>query len=188
MLQYYCSYSEKTVQVYNATESASGIYFTNYKFRPAVNCKKVSRFSRRVNLPDFVSHFSSNKHSKLWSICLPEFVVTILHTWIDSRDSSVGTVTATTGWVSGKSRFDFWRRQENSHVFIMSRSTLGPTQASIQRVLGAVSPGVKPQTVKLATHLHLGSSLRMMERNLHSLICFHWLETSFWLSFLNLEE
>jgi hypothetical protein len=49
-----------------------------------------------------------------------------------------------------------------------SRPVLGPTQSAIKWVLGALTPGVKWQGVKLATHLHSVLRLRIVKLYLHS--------------------
>jgi hypothetical protein len=54
-----------------------------------------------------------------------------------------------------------------------SRPTVGPTQLPIRWVPGALSPGVKPQRVKLATHLHLMPRSRKVNLYLHSPIYLH---------------
>jgi hypothetical protein len=52
---------------------------------------------------------------------------------------------------------------------------LGPTEPSIQFILGAVSPWYSDRGVKMTTHIHLKSRLSVAELYLHSPIRFHGL-------------
>jgi hypothetical protein len=61
-----------------------------------------------------------------------------------------------TGWTTGRSWFDLRKRQEDFPLISVSRLPMGPTQPSIQWVLGVLSPGVKcGRGIMLTTHPHL---------------------------------
>jgi hypothetical protein len=65
-------------------------------------------------------------------------------------------------WMTGRSRFDPWQRQEISPLASVSRLALRLTQPPVQWVPGVLSPGLKRgRGVTLTTHPHLEPRARM---------------------------
>jgi hypothetical protein len=81
------------------------------------------------------------------------------------RDSSVGIAMAY--GLDGRGSIPSRAR------FFSAPQRLGPTQAPIQWVPGALPRGWSGRGVKLTSHVHLVPRSRMVELCLHSPICFH---------------
>jgi hypothetical protein len=92
------------------------------------------------------------------------------------RSGELGELSRYSDWLQAGQPRDLSSSPGRSKIFLLSkwsRPTLGPTEPSIQWVLGALSPGVKRRDVKLTTHLQLVPRSRLVHLYLRSAIHLH---------------